>query len=82
MASSVKDIHHGYRQGVGVDSTNVPVEGQPCLHCRSLGYRQRRPENRIGAEIALVGRTVELQHNAVYQILIEYRETYNLSRNL
>ena len=71
VRAAVDDVHHRYRQHLGIRSAEVfekreaeLVGGRPCS-------RKRDRENRIRAELALVRRAVERDHRLVHVDLIE-----------
>ena len=70
MRAAVEDVHHRHRQQVGVGTADVAVERQPRRLGRGLGDGQRGAEDRVGAEVGLVGRAVELVHDLVDLALV------------
>ena len=70
MRAAVEDVHHRHRQQVGVGAADVAVERQPGRLGRRLGHGQRDAEDRVGAEVGLVGRAVELVHGLVDHALV------------
>ena len=65
MRATVEDVHQRHRQTVGLGPAEVAVQRQTGLVGRGLRDRQGAAEDRVGAEAALVGRAVELDHRPV-----------------
>ena len=65
MHAAVEDVHHRYRQHVGVGAADVAVQRQLELGGGGLGDGQRHAENGVGAEPALVVRAVEVDELTV-----------------
>ena len=70
MRAAVEDVHHRHRQQVGVGAADVAVERQPRRLGRGLGDGERGAQDRVGAEVGLVGRAVELVHGLVDLALV------------
>ena len=70
VRAAVEDVHHRHRQQVGVRPADVPVERQPGRLGRGLGDRERGAQDRVGAQVGLVGRRVELVHGLVDDPLV------------
>ena len=62
VVAAVEDVHHRHGQGIGADSAQIRVEG----HVRGVGGGpgggHGDAEDGVGAELALVGRAVQLDH--------------------
>ena len=71
MDAAVHDVEHRHRQHVGIDTTDVAVEREVELVGRGPGHRHRGAEDRVRAELALVGRAVEIDHPEVDAPLIQ-----------
>ena len=71
MRSSVDDVHHGDRHQVGIDSTDVAVKGLTEGSCSGFRSSQTHTEQRIGAEVALVFRSVEVDERVVDSNLVK-----------
>ena len=56
VRAAVEDVHHRHRQQVGVGPADVAVERQPGRLGRGLGDGERGAEDRVGAQVGLVGR--------------------------
>ena len=69
VGAAVEDVHHRHRQqrrlAAAVELGQVAVERLAGVGRGRLGRRQRDAEDRVGAEPALVGRAVELDHRLV-----------------
>ena len=50
---------------LGVGAAEIAVERQPDRRGRGMGHRQRDAENGVGAELRLVRRAVEIEHELV-----------------
>ena len=70
VRAAVEDVHHRHRQQVGVGPADVAVERQPGRLGRGLGHGERDAEDRVGAEVGLVGGAVELDHRLVDLALV------------
>ena len=71
MRATVNDVHHRRRQDAGAGPAEVAVEGDPAVLSGGVGDGHRHPEDRVGAEVLLVRRAVELEHPLVDPSLIE-----------
>ena len=65
MRATIDDVHHRHRQQPRIGAADVAVERQTRRHRRRLGRGERHTEDGIGAELGLVGRTVEFNHHAI-----------------
>ena len=70
VRAAVEDVHHRDRQQVGVGAADVTVERQAGRVGRGAGDGQRDAEDRVGAEVRLVGRAVEVDHRLVDEALV------------
>ncbi len=70
VLAAVHDVHHRHRQREGVDAADVLVERQLERGGGGVGGRQRDAEDRVGAELGLVRRAVELDEHAVDEALV------------
>ena len=70
MRAAVEDVHHRHRQQVRVGAADVAVERQVRAVRGGPGDGERDAEDRVGAELGLVGRAVELEHRLVDQPLV------------
>ena len=70
MRAAVEDVHHRHRQQVGVRAADVAVERQAGRVGGGARDRERDAEDRVGAELRLVGRAVELEHRLVDEPLV------------
>ena len=76
MRTTVDDVHHRNRHGIGVATTDVTVERQTQGVGSSLGSSQRNTEDSVGTELTLGGSSVEGQHLVVKSTLIENAVTF------
>ena len=65
VGAPVQDVHHGDGQQVGHGAAQVAVQWQAGVLGGGAGGGQRHGEQRVGAQAALVGRAVQLDHRAV-----------------
>jgi hypothetical protein len=65
MRAAVDDVHHRHRQGARRGPADVAVERLAMRLGRRLGDGEADREDRVGAEPRLVGRAVQLDHEAV-----------------
>ena len=74
MGAAVEDVHHRHRQqrrlAAAVELGEVAVERLAGVGRRGLGRGQGDPEQRVGAEAALVRGAVELDHRLVERALL------------
>ena len=70
VRAAVEDVHHRHRQQVGVRPADVAVERQAGGVGGGAGDGERDAEDRVGAELGLVGRAVELDHRLVDEPLV------------
>ncbi len=71
MLATVDDVHHRSRQQIRTDAAQVPVQWLIGVLGGRLGDRHRDAENRVGAQLLLVGRVVEFDHGHVDAGLIQ-----------
>ena len=77
MHAAVENVHHGRGQQVSVDAAQVLVQRQARRLCRSAGNGQRHAQNRVGAELGLVGRTVRSDQRGIDSALVEGVEAHD-----
>ena len=70
MRAAVEDVHHRHRQQVRVGAADVAEERQAGRLGGGLGDGERDAEDRVGAELGLVGRAVEVDHRLVDEALV------------
>ena len=70
VCAAVEDIHHGDGQGLGVGSADIGVQRHAQRLGGRLGAGQRHAQNGVGAQAALVGGAVQIDHGAVDEGLI------------
>ena len=71
MCAAVDHVEHGYRQHVGVGTTDGAVERQLEIAGRRPGHRQRGRHDGVGPEPSLVRRPVQVDHGQVDAALVE-----------
>src|SRR4030095_13220269 len=71
MRATVDDVHHRYRQHLGIRPTEIFEKRQAELARRRASRRQRDRENGVGAELGLVRRPIEGDHCLVKADLVE-----------
>ncbi len=71
MSSAIEYVHHGHRQRLGVDASDVAIERQAKVLCRGTCRCERDAEDCVCTEAALVLRAVQLYQHPVNQTLIE-----------
>src|SRR5690606_35455455 len=71
MRTTVQDVHHRNRKGIGVHSAYVAVERLASFHCCSFGDRQRNAQNGIGTQLRFILGTVKADHNLIDLVLIK-----------
>ena len=70
MLSAIQDIHHGYGQGICIDTTDVTEQWLPGILCTGFGTCQRHTEDGIGTKVPLVLRTIQLNHFGINLVLV------------
>ena len=65
MHAAIDDVHHRHRQRPRRGAADIAIQRHVEGFGRRLGDRERHAENGVGAEPALVGRAVELDHGLV-----------------
>src|SRR6202035_2303269 len=65
MHAAIDDVHHRHRQRPRRGAADIAIERQVGGFGRGLGDRQRHAQDGVGAEPALVRRTVEPDHGFV-----------------
>ena len=70
VGAAVQDVHHRHRQHARHRAAEIAVERQPASCGRGPRHRERHRQDRVGAELALVGRAVEIQHLLVDRHLV------------
>ena len=65
MRAAIDDVHHRNGQDMRIGASDITVERHAGIDRRRLGDGQRHAEDRIGAELALVRRAVQLDHRRV-----------------
>ena len=70
VRAAVDDVHHRHRQQVGVGAADVAEQRQAGRLGGGLGGGERDAEDRVGAELGLVGRAVEVEHRLVDEALV------------
>ena len=65
VLAAVEDVHHRYGQRVGRGAAQVAIQRQSRPGGRGLGHRRGHRQERVGAQLAFVGRAVQLDHAAV-----------------
>ena len=64
-----------------VGAANVAIQRQPDLVGTGLGHRQRRAQDRVRAQVALVGRAVQVVQHLVDGALIKRVGALQLTRD-
>ena len=82
VGAAVDDVHHRYRQDVGVGAPDVAVERQLRRGGRGVRHRQRHPEDGVGAQLGLVLGRVQVQHRLIHQPLFTGVEADQLGPEL
>ena len=70
MRAAVDDVHHRHREQVRVGTADVAVERQAGRVGRGAGDGERDAEDRVGAQLGLVGGAVGVEHGLVDQPLV------------
>ena len=72
VSAAVEDVHHGHRQGLGVDAADIAVQGHAQALGSGLGTGQGGAQNGVGAQTALVGGAVQVDEGLVDGHLIQH----------
>ena len=70
VRAAVDDVHHRHRQQVRVGAADVAVEREPGRVGRGPGDGERDAEDRVGAQLGLVGGAVGVEHRLVDEPLV------------
>ena len=65
MRAAVQDVHHRHRQVIAADAAEEAVEREVERYGRSLCRCERDGEDGVRAEVRLVFRAVELEHDGI-----------------
>ena len=65
VLAPVEDVHHGHRQPASSASAQIAVERKRRGSCGGPGNGHGHSQDRVGPELALVGRPVQFDHQAV-----------------
>ena len=71
VLAAVEDVHHRHGQDMRTDAAEVGIDGHAARAGRGPQHRQRRAEDRICAQVALVGCSVQVEQRAIYGRLFE-----------
>src|SRR5690606_2677447 len=82
VLAPVQNVHEGHRQIPGGDAPYVTIQGQPHRRGRRLGHGQRHAQNGVGAQAALVGGAVQLNHEPVDLHLLQGVHAHQLRGDL
>ena len=78
VRATIDDVHHRYRQHVGIGTTDIAVEGDVEVLSSSLSDSERYTEDSVSTEVALGLRTIESDHLHVDLALVEDAHTVEL----
>ncbi len=78
MFSPIEDIHEGDGKVAGRGPTQIPVQGEASLVCRSLGHGQGNPEEGVRSELPLGGCPIQPAQGVVHQGLVKRFQPDNL----
>ena len=70
VGAAVEDVHHRHRQTWALGPAEIAEQGQPGGLRRGLGHRQRHPQDRVRAQLRLVGRAVGVEQRLVDEPLV------------
>src|SRR6266704_1776193 len=70
MRAAVEDVHHRHGEDVGDRPAEVAVQGEAGVLGRRPRHGHRYRQNRVGAEVTLVGGAVEVEHRVVQRDLL------------
>ena len=71
MRAAVEDVHHGDGQGLGVDAADIVIQAGAQGLSGGLGHGQGTAQDGVGAQAALVGSAVQLDHGLVDGHLVQ-----------
>ena len=60
MFPAVKDVHHRRWEDVGVNTTNILIEGYFKGNSCGFGYRQTGAQDGVGTQFGFVLRTIQV----------------------
>ncbi len=70
MLAAVEDVHHRHGQRLGAGAAQIAVQGQVAGLGGGLGHRHADAQNRIGAQLGLVGCSIQVDHELVDGFLV------------
>ncbi len=70
MRAAVEHVHHRHRQHPRLGAAEVSPQRLACVGCGRLRGGERDAEDGVGAQAALVGRAVRIEHRAVDALLV------------
>ena len=70
MFAAVDDIHHRHRQDMRGNPADIAIERQAACVGSCLCHRQADAQYRVGAQPALVGRTIQRDHHRIQLFLV------------
>ncbi len=76
MFAAIEDVHHWYRQALGVESAKILVQGHSKRYCGGFGHSHGDTEDGIGAKAAFVRRSIQLNHGLVDRNLVQCIHAY------
>ena len=82
MRAAVDDVRHGDGQHLGVGAAQIFEERQADERGGGLGVGQRDGEDGVGAELGLVRRAVEVEHDTVDSQLVQRIHAFERGKNL
>ena len=71
VRAAVEDVHHGDGQGLGVDAADIVIQAGAQGLSGGLGHGQGTAQDGVGAQAALVGSAVQLDHGLVDGHLVQ-----------
>ncbi len=81
MGAAVDDVHHRDGEHIGVGAADIAVQGDVEVVGGSVGNCEAHAEDGVGAELALGGGAVELDHSLVNGALLKSGHTYDSGGN-
>ena len=76
VSTTINDVHHRNRKGVGIATADVAIQGDVQILGSSMCHSQRHTENSICTQVRLGLGTVEFQHLVVNGALFQGREAH------
>ena len=70
VRAAVQDVHHGNRKRCSLGTAEETIKRNAFCRCRCFRCRNGNSQDRVRAQLILVGCAVKIKHDLIYQISI------------